>query len=549
MKTAAIYARYSTNLQNESSIEDQVATCRAYASREGLKVIRVFSDSAISGASLGNRPGASEMLAAAQAHQFEAIIVYDLARLSRDMEDLAGIFKRLSHEGISLLAVNEGEATTVLVGLRGFIGQLYREDNANRIRHAGEYRVQRGLAGGSLTYGYAAVSGEPGKRVVVEHEAEIVRRIMKEYVAGATPRDISAALNKDGIPAPRGKLWAASAINGMAKRGTGILNNELYAGRMVWNRNRMLKHPDTGRRISRQNPPDQWVRKDVPDLAIVTPELFEAVQERRTARGFTPAHKQRRPRHVLSGLLRCAACGGGMAVQGADKSGRKRLYCSTHRESNSCPAPQTFYLDTVERVVLDRLQEEFRKPVVISEYVKEYHEERRRLATKANKRRPVIERRLGEIRREEDRTMDIMVATPKGTDVSTWQERLNELSAERRNLEAELAVQPEAPKQVTILHPAVLARYEKQLEALQAATAKGMSDGDSTAAEAMRELVESVIVRRGEQPGTVAVEIRGRLEALIGPDGQRRVSNVRGAFQSAGKVVAEDGFEPPTHGL
>ena len=90
MKTAAIYARYSTNLQSESSIEDQVAACRAYAVREGLNVVRVFSDSATSGASLGNRPGAQEMLSAAQAGEFQAIIVFDLSRLSRDMEDLAG---------------------------------------------------------------------------------------------------------------------------------------------------------------------------------------------------------------------------------------------------------------------------------------------------------------------------------------------------------------------------------------------------------------------------------------------------------------------------
>lgn len=87
------------------------------------------------------------------------------------------------------------------------------------------------------------------------------------------------------------------------------------------------------------------------------------------------------------------------------------------------------------------------------------------------------------------------------------------------------------------------------MAALQAATAKGISEGDSSAAESMRELIESVTVRRGDQPGTVAVEIKGRLEALMAPDGQRRASNVRGAFQSAGKVVAEDGFEPPTQGL
>ncbi len=546
---AAIYARYSTNLQNESSIEDQVALCRDYAGRERLEVVRVFSDAGISGASLVNRPGVRDLLAAATAGEFQTIIVFDLYRLSRDMEDLAGIHKRLNHAGVQLRAVHEGAVNTVLIGLRGLTGQLYREDNANNIRRAGVGRVKRGLAGGGLTYGYAPVPGEPGKRVIVETEAAIVRRVMAEYLGGATPRNIAAGLNRDRIPAPRGDRWMASTING-SKRGAGMLANEIYCGRIVWNRVRMMKHPDTGRRISRPNPREEWITKDVPELAIVSPETFAAVQARREARSneYSFAHTKRRPRHMLSGLLRCAACGGGMSTCGGDKTGRRRIHCTTHRESKSCSDPQTFYLETVETIVLKALRAELRKPERLTEYVKAYHEERKRLAAGSDAARSRIDRRLGEIEREMKRTIDLMVTSPPGFDVTDLRQRSQDLATERQQLTDERATLPAATPNVVTLHPAILARYEQQLDALQATTAKGTERGDSGGANALRELVQSVTVRRGERKGSVVVDIEGPLDALI-EDRPRSAASVRGAFASAGLVVAEDGFEPPTHGL
>ena len=110
------------------------------------------------------------------------MIVEALDRLSRDMEDLAGIHKRLSFLGVEIRAVHEGVVNTVLVGLRGLVGQLYREDNAHKVRRGQAGRVTQGLAGGGLTYGYARVPGKNGERVIVNDEAEVVRRVFREYV-------------------------------------------------------------------------------------------------------------------------------------------------------------------------------------------------------------------------------------------------------------------------------------------------------------------------------------------------------------------------------
>ncbi|MEQ8901707.1 MAG: recombinase family protein [Roseovarius sp.] len=108
-----------------------------------------------------------------------------------------------------------------------------------------------------MAYGYEAVPGEVGVRRIVEGEADVVRRIFCEYLAGNSPRDIAHGLNVDGIAPPRGSRWNASTNNGNAKRANGILQNSLYAGRQVWNRVRMIKDPDSGRRVSRPNPPEE----------------------------------------------------------------------------------------------------------------------------------------------------------------------------------------------------------------------------------------------------------------------------------------------------
>ena len=90
-----------------------------------------------------------------------------------------------------------------------------------------------------------------GEREIVPEEAVIVRRIFKDYLAGASPKQIAKALNAKRVRGPRGALWSPSTIHGNPERGIGILHNQLYIGRLVWNRQRFLKDPDTGKRVAR----------------------------------------------------------------------------------------------------------------------------------------------------------------------------------------------------------------------------------------------------------------------------------------------------------
>jgi hypothetical protein len=109
------------------------------------------------------------------------------------------------------------------------------------------------------------LEGQPrGDREVHAEEAAIVQRIYRSFVAGVSPKAIGKALNAEGVTGPAGAAWSPSTIHGHAGRGTGILNNELYIGRLIWNRQRYVKDPDTGKRLARINSAAAWIIADVP---------------------------------------------------------------------------------------------------------------------------------------------------------------------------------------------------------------------------------------------------------------------------------------------
>jgi hypothetical protein len=430
----------------------------------------------------------------------------------------------MTFAGVAIMTPVDGVVTRLTDGIKAVIDSQYIEDLKVMIRRGLSGVIRNGRSAGGRAYGYRPVLGKPGELAIIEEEAEIVRRIFAEFVAGRTPRDIAVSLNRDGIRPPRGTRWNASAIGGSASRGTGIVRNPIYAGRIVWNKVRMLRHPDTGRRVSRVNPREDWLSVEVPGIAVVSDNLFAAAQGRLKERGRTRPEYQRRPKHLLSGLLRCGACGAGMSVNGVDKSGRIRVRCTAKAESGTCPDARTYYLDTVERAILDGLKSELTAPDMIAEYVRAYHEERKRLAGESHRERMKIDRRLSQIERELTRAVDAIV---KGIgDAAAMGAKTKELAAEREELTARSASLGE-PIKVTTLHPAVLARYRYQVERLQETLSASGATGDSEGAQAVRELVSAVIVRSTAKRGGVEVEVAGRLSPLLGerayPNGIRRV--------------------------
>jgi len=540
MKRTAIYARFSTELQHERSIEDQVVVCRNYAERNDLEIVGVYDDRARSGASMYGRDGLLRLLDAARDGGFEVILIEALDRLSRDQEDLAGIWKRLNFMGVELRAVHEGTADQIQIGVRGLLGSLFLTDLAHKVRRGMQGVVRDGRHAGGRAFGYRPVAGKPGELEIVEIEASVVRRIFRDYVAGKTPREIAHALNKEGERPPRGVNWTPSTINGNKKRHHGIILNELYAGVVVWNRVRMIKDPDTGRRVSRSNPLEDWKRADAPHLAIIDKDVFEAAQRRKAERTFDAPEKQRKAKFLLSGLLKCGCCGGGLSMKDRDH-GRVRVHCSTMREAGTCSNRKIFYLDEIEKAVLNGLQQHLKAPHLLREFVKTYQEERERLATEKVRRRGKLESKLAEIQRSLDRMWSDYET--ERIPVEVLGPRMKDAQAQKVALLAELETQPELEK-IVGLHPAALRHYEQLVRQLRDVFGQGVTADNAEAAEKIRELVEKAVVKPTDQGFTI--ELQGRLALLMGAPNV--YPNMRIAA-SGGSVVAEEGLEPPTRGL
>ena len=173
---------------------------------------------------------------------------------------------------------------------------------------------------------------------------------------------------------------AANTLNGTRNKGTGMLRVPIYRGVIVWNKVRYVRDPSTGRRVTRPNPQSEWKTSDAPHLRIVDDELWFKVQDRLGVHGDSGGRKHRvTKRRLLSGLLKCGVCGSGMTVNGGG-DGRSRILCSRHRESASCTHKRSYYLDTVEAIVVGVLRKALAEPNLIHTFVETYVAERRKLS-------------------------------------------------------------------------------------------------------------------------------------------------------------------------
>src|ERR687888_1418245 len=175
----AIYARYSSDNQRDASIADQLRICREFAVRQGWTVIQEFTDHAISGATL-LRSGFQALMRDSLNQRFDVVLAEALDRFSRDQEDTAGLFKRLTFLGVRIVTLAEGEITHLHVGLKGTMNALFLKDLADKTRRGLRGRVELGKSGGGLCFGYrvrrATHDGVAmGEREIVPAEAEVVR--------------------------------------------------------------------------------------------------------------------------------------------------------------------------------------------------------------------------------------------------------------------------------------------------------------------------------------------------------------------------------------
>ena len=552
----ALYARYSSDNQRDASIEDQLRLCRLHAEKQGWTIVDSYTDRAISGASL-LRPGIQELIQDATRGRFTIIVAEAMDRLSRDQEDIAGLFKRMTFAGVRIITLSEGDVTHLHIGLKGTMNALFLKDLAEKVRRGLRGRVEDGKSGGGNSYGYDVVrqfdaKGERirGDRTINEEEARTVRRIFTDYTRGKASRTIAMELNRDGVPGPQGREWGPSTIHGNRERGTGILNNEMYVGRLVWNRLRYLKDPDTGKRVSRLNPESEWVIQEVPELRIIDQDLWDAVKARQVEttfsqpeRGNEALNDRRRPRHLFAGLIRCGCCGGGYSMISKDLLG-----CSTARNKGTCDNRLNIRRDALEASVLSGLRTHLMEPDLFKEFCNEFTREVNRLRMEHGADLAAMRNEIPRIDRELDKLLNLILASDDIETSKRVMKKMTTLEARKEELEQKVSDTEEPPP---LLHPNMAEIYQQRIaslyESLQA------EDTKTEAAERLRTLVSQITLQPAE--GELAIILRGDLAAILQFAAHKKNatvhpdSGVLDAFVSQVSLVAGTGFEPVTFRL
>ena len=369
----AIYARFSSDSQREASIDDQVRRCREFIAQgggdPGLAVI--FADHAISGSSM-DRPRFEQMMKGVDDGSIDVIVTEDLSRISRDFGDSATIFKKLVYKNVPLLGVADGIDTSskhakLSFTVKSLVADLYIDDLRDKTLRGLEGRALAGFATGGPPYGYHTVpetdqfGRSVGSRIVIHAgEAEIVRRIFREYRDGGSLTTVARRLNREGIPSPRAGTrhkrmgWGSSTIRA-------ILRNERYTGIWRFKEKQWVKVPGTNKRLPRNRDHSEVITTERPDLRIIDAELWTATAARVQAisdlytKGVSRAGALRaRSNYVLSGLLMCKECGGPMTIIGG--SSATYYHCATHRTKGQCKNARSIRENMIRTGVLDAIK-------------------------------------------------------------------------------------------------------------------------------------------------------------------------------------------------
>jgi DNA invertase Pin-like site-specific DNA recombinase len=364
--------------------------CREFAKRDGITVLdqHIYFDEAQSG-SIRARPGLEALKRAAEDKQFDAVLVDDSSRLSRDNQHFNTLLCLFQYWGISLISVSDGldmreEHAKVAYQFRGIINELYLTDLKKKTHRGQMGQVLRGFSVGSRGYGYSSVpEGESKydkkgrlradgfKLVIVPEEARVIQRVYRDFIAGKSITQIAKELNEERVPT-KVRLKGGWNVSTVSR----ILKDEKYIGRFVWNRSTRVKDPLSGRMKCVDRPREEWVVQERQEIRIVSDAEWEAAQARwREIDGVFPSRKGKKgfqgkrksyvdshPTHLLSGALKCGACGGAIALVSGKGSG---YYGCLNASRRSCESKTLIARKRLEDKFIAALNEAVLKPEVL----------------------------------------------------------------------------------------------------------------------------------------------------------------------------------------
>ena len=409
MKTAVIYARYSSDNQTEQSIEGQLRVCEQYAKNNNILILKTYIDRAMTGMN-DNRPDFQQMIKDSANKEWQNIIVYKLDRFSRNKYETAKYKKILKDNGVKLLSAMENIPDTpegiILESLLEGMAEYYSAELSQKVKRGmNETRLKGNFTGGNLIYGYKV---ENRKILINEEQAKVVRYIYEQYALGVYVKDIIADLTDKHI-LNHGKPFARNTIYN-------ILKNEKYSG------------------IYRFN--NQTFENMYPQ--IVSTEIYEKVRQKTNQNKY--GKRSIEVVYLLRNKLKCGYCGEPISAEcGTTSQGKKRRYykcLGKKRHTTNCNK-QTVRKEILEDLVIKILIEQLNNPKtlykIVSNILKVQESEDcgNTLLTSLNKEKCETQKILD----------NILKAVEQGVVNNTTNKRMTELEKKLEDIERQIIVE------------------------------------------------------------------------------------------------------------
>ena len=408
LKTAVIYARYSSERQTEQSIEGQLHVCNDFAQRNDIKIVDTYIDRAMTGTN-DNRAGFQRMLKDSYKKAWDYVLVYKLDRFSRNKYEMAMHKKTLKDNGIKLLSAMENIPDTpegiILESLLEGMAEYYSVELSQKVRRGmNETRRKGNFSGGRILYGYKV---ENHKVIINEDEAQIVRKLFIDFASGRLITEILQDLRDTGI-LYRGKPFARSSIYGLIK-------NEKYSGKYNYN----------GEIFTNIYP------------QIISDELFETVRNKIENNKYGK-HKPNII-YLFKNKLKCGYCGHPVnSDSGTSKNGTIMRYykCSGRRIYKNCSL-KPIRKELIEDLVVNAIIDTFATNDLIITIAKRIIEVR----NKRLENDSVLNLLNNDISKINNKITNILTAIDSGIFTPSTKAHLEELEKQKGELEGKLLIE------------------------------------------------------------------------------------------------------------
>lgn len=426
MKTTAVYARFSSDNQRKESIDEQVRACKYYAQQTGqYDIVKIYSDEALSGfRHTHKREGFLQLLEDARAHRFDAVMVYELSRFSRNGTDTITYTEELERLGIEFVSVREKldqtpEGRMMMYVITGMNEYYSRNLAIEVMRGLKENAYNAKTTGGVPPLGYDI--GKDGRYIINPVEATAVRLIFDMYLAGSGYTAIVDELNSRGYRTKRGNKFVRNSLYD-------LIRNEKYTGAFIYNRTEKPKSGRQNRHAYKSE--EDVIRVENAFPAIITKEEYREVLRRMKENEHKGASNAAVHDYLLSGKVYCGHCGKSMYGETRPRRGTPYSYYSCNGHKSKICGKHSIRCEKLEEEVIKQLNEMYFAPDILDRIAERIYEDSQ--SSHTDEQANMLRKQSAELKRKIDNGTKAIL---DGVDSDELREAVKELSLQKKAID------------------------------------------------------------------------------------------------------------------